>query len=67
MSGSGSQEILMEEELVTTGCLNRVLSGKSHAKPLVCVKTVGEVTERLPMECFLKKYEEQVTLEPAAL
>ena len=39
--GSGYSEILLEAELVTTGCLSTVLKGKAYAKALFCLKTVS--------------------------
>ena len=37
---SGYAEILTEAELITSGCLASVLSGKAYAKALFCLKTV---------------------------
>ena len=45
MCGSGYAEILFEAQLVTS-----VLSGKTYAKSLFCLKTVCEAMERLLME-----------------
>ena len=67
MRGSGYQEILLEAQLVSSGSLNGVLSGKAYAKALYCVKTVGEALERLLVECFVKDEGEGLSLEPAAL
>ena len=36
--GSGYAEILIEAELITSGCLASVLSGKAYAKALFCPK-----------------------------
>ena len=47
MRGSGYAEILIEAQLVTTGSLKGVLSGKGYAKSLFCLKTVCEAMERL--------------------
>lgn len=51
---------------MTTGCLKGVLSGKSYAKSLFCLKTVCEGLERLLIEQFL--IQENINLEnPGAL
>ena len=47
MAGSGYSEILTEANLITSGCLNGVLSGKSYSKSLWCLKVVSECFERL--------------------
>ena len=53
--GSGYSEILLEAELVTTGCLNSVLKGKAYAKALFCLKTVSEAMQRLLFERFAEE------------
>ena len=53
--GSGYSEILIEAQLVTSGCLGSVLKGKAYAKALFCLKTVTEVMERLLMERFVEE------------
>ena len=53
--GSGYTEILLEAELVTTGCLNSVLKGKAYAKALFCLKTVSEAMQRLLFERFAEE------------
>lgn len=45
MCGSGYAEILFEAQLVTSGSLKGVLSGKAYAKSLFCLKTVCESME----------------------
>lgn len=55
MCGSGYAEILFEAQLVTSGSLKGVLSGKSYAKSLFCLKTVCEAMERLLMEKFIEE------------
>ena len=66
MKGSGYTEILFEAQLVTSGSLKGVLSGKAYAKSLFCLKTVCEAMERLLMEQFAE--EENITItDPAAL
>ena len=56
MLGSGYAEILIEANLVTSGCLHSVLNGKAYAKSLFALKTVTEALERLlvtyPDEAF---------------
>ena len=64
--GSGYSEILMEAQLVTSGCLSSVLSGKAYAKAVFCLKTVCEAMERLLVEQFLVQ-EDLSTLDPTAL
>lgn len=53
--GSGYAEILLEAQLVTSGCLKSVLSGKAYSKALFCLKTVCEAMERLMMEQFIQE------------
>lgn len=65
MLGSGFQEILIESQLVTTGCLRGVLNGKAYAKSLFCIKTVCEAMERLLIDRFAE--EENAELNPKAL
>ena len=52
--GSGYAEILIEAELVTSGCLGSVLSGKAFSKALFCLKTVSEALESMLFEKFLE-------------
>lgn len=63
--GSGYAEILLKAQLVTSGCLKSVLSGKAYSKALFCLKTVCEALERLLLERFME--EEDVHLTPEAL
>ena len=63
--GSGYAEILMEAQLVTTGCLKHVLSGKAFAKALFCLKSFVEALERLLFEVFLEENEQN--MEPKAI
>lgn len=66
MKGSGYTKILFEVQLVTSGSLKGVLSGKAYAKSPFCLKTVYEAMERLLMERFTE--EENITIDdPAAL
>ena len=64
--GSGYSEILIEAELVTTGCLASVLKGKAYAKALFCLKTVSEAMEQLLFEQFAEEENVQVS-NPLAL
>ena len=66
MCGSGYTEIVLEAQLVTSGSLKGVLSGKAYNKSLFCLKTVCEVIENLLLERFTE--EENVTVsDPATL
>ena len=66
MRGSGYAEILLEAQLVTSGSLKGVLSGKAYAKSLFCLKTTCEAMERLLMERFTE--EENIPIDdPTAL
>ena len=58
--GSGYAEVLLEAQLVTTGCLKSVLSGKAYAKALFCLKTVCEALQRLLMEVFIEETDIQL-------
>ena len=53
--GSSYSEILLEAQLVTSGCLKSVLSCKAHSKAFFCLKTVCEALERLLMEQFIRQ------------
>jgi len=64
--GSGYSEILIEADLITSGCLNSVLKGKAYAKALFCLKTVCEAMERLLIERFIEEEKVEVT-NPVAL
>ena len=55
MLRSGYSEILFEAQLVTSGSLRSVLTGKAYSKSLFCLKTVCEAMERLLLEQFLKE------------
>lgn len=66
MLGSGYAEILIEAELVTSGCLKGALSGKAYAKALFGLKTLCEAMERLLIEQFIEN--ENVKLDdPTAI
>lgn len=65
MRGSGYAEILFEAQLVTSGSMKGVLSGKAYAKSLFCLKTVCEAMERLLMERFFE--EENIPLDDTAV
>ncbi|XP_049455367.1 uncharacterized protein LOC125902797 isoform X2 [Epinephelus fuscoguttatus] len=58
--GSGYAEVILKAGLITSGCLNSVLSGKAYAKALFCLKTVCEAMERLLMERFVEEENIQV-------
>ncbi|KAK0148594.1 hypothetical protein N1851_011079 [Merluccius polli] len=64
--GSGYAEILIEAELVTSGCLEGVLKGKAYAKALFCLKTVSEAMERLLLQRFIEEENVEIT-NPKAL
>lgn len=55
MGGSGYAELLSEANLVTSGCLKRVLSGKSYEKAMWCLKVVSECLERKLLNVFIEK------------
>ena len=64
--GSGYSEILIEAELITSGCLGSVLRGKAYAKALFSLKTVSEAMEHLLIERFTEEEKVEVT-NPKAL
>ena len=66
-AGSGYAEILLEADLVTSGCLKAVLSGKAYAKALFCLKTVCESMERLLMEQLLAEEGIHLDNQPAII
>ena len=43
--GAGYSEILIEAGFTASGCLKRILSGKSYAKALFSLKVVTEALE----------------------
>ena len=61
MKGTGLVEILLESQLVTSGSLKGVLSGKAYAKSLFCIKSVCEAMERLLIEQFIEEENLQVS------
>lgn len=63
--GSGYSEILIEAELVTTGC--SVLRGKAYTKALFCLKTLSEAMELLLIERFSVEEKVAVTNNSALL
>ena len=63
---SGYAEILIEAELVTSGCLRSVLVGKAYAQALFCFKAVSEAMERLLIERFVEEQNVEVS-NPVAL
>lgn len=65
--GSGYAEILIEAELVTTGCLDGVLKGRAYAKALFCLKIVSEAMERLLFERFIEEENVEITNSTALL
>ena len=64
MKRSGYQELLVEAQLVTTGCLNGILNGKAYAKALFYVKTVSAALERLLLDSFLQEEGQTIDMEP---
>ena len=67
MRGSGYTEILLEVQLVSSGSLKGVLSGKAYAKSLFCLKSVCEGMEGLLIEQFVAEEEDTPLTSPAAL
>ena len=49
-------EILVEANLVTSGCLLCVLSGKNYTTSLWCLKAVSEGLERLLLTAFMDDF-----------
>ena len=66
MRGSGYTEILLEAQLVTSGSLKGILSGRAYAKAIFCLKTVCEAMERLLIEQFAEEEDISVA-DPAIL
>ena len=52
-SGSGLEEILIEAELISSGSLKGVMSGKHYERSLHCHKIMLESLERLLLEQFM--------------
>ena len=67
LAGSGYSEILIEADLVTSGCLCGVLNGKAYSKSLFCLKTVCEAMERLLLERFMEEEKDLTITDPVAL
>ena len=53
MAGSGYADIIVEANVVTSVCLQSVLSKKNYAKFLWCLKVVSEGLERLLLMIFM--------------
>jgi hypothetical protein len=58
MAGSGYSEIIIEANLVTSGSLKGVLSGKKYTKSIWCLKVVSEAVERLLLKAFVDQLDE---------
>jgi hypothetical protein len=58
MAGSGYSEIVLEANLVTSGCLKAVLHGKRYSKSIWCLKVVSEALERLLLKAFIGQRDE---------
>lgn len=54
MNGSGLSDIMLEAELITSGSLKGVESGKQYDRALHCHKTMQECLERLMLASYLK-------------
>ena len=65
MKGSGYAEILYEAQLVKSGSMKGVLSGKAYAKALFCLKAVCEALERLLIEQFMEEENIRIDSDPA--
>ena len=63
---SGYAEILIEAELVTSGCPRSVLTGKACVKALFFLKAVSEVMEQLVIGRFVEEQNVEVS-NPVAL
>ena len=59
MKGSGFSDILMESDLMTSGSMVSVLSGKGYAHAMNCHKTLMEALERLLWKQFSKTNENE--------
>ena len=53
MSGSGLEDILIEADLITSGSLKGVMSGKHFERSMHCHKVMFECLERLLLEQFM--------------
>ena len=53
MSGSGLDDILIEADLITSGSLKGVMSGKHFERSMHCHKVMFECLERLLLEQFM--------------
>ena len=59
MEGSGLSDILLEAGLIASGSLQGVLSGKHYDRAMHCHKILLECLERLLLEQYMAKQEEQ--------
>ena len=50
-------DILIEANLITSGCLKGVLSGKHYSRTILCHKTLAEALERLLFQQFVEREE----------
>ena len=53
MNSCGFTDVLSEAELVKTGTVAGVASGKNYSRPMVCHKSILETLERLFLTSFL--------------
>ena len=54
MEATGPTDILMEEGLVGSGTIGRIMSRKNYSRAMACHKTVLEALQRLIVEAFLE-------------
>ena len=54
MCGSGIADIFIEAGLITSGCINGVMSGKHYNRAILCHKTMAEALERLLFQKFVE-------------
>ena len=54
MEATGPTDILMEEGLVGSGTIGRIMNGKNYSRAMACHKTVLEALQRLIVEAFLE-------------
>jgi len=54
MEATGPTDILMEEGLVGSGTIGRIMNRKNYSRAMACHKTVLEALQRLIVEAFLE-------------
>ena len=67
MEGSGFSDILLEADLIGTGSIKGVLSGKHYERALHCHKVIAEALERLLLLQYFSTHDDELSNESRKL